>query len=95
MWWTRMGRVMSLSALGLISAAISTKAQEKGNVAQIIPKIAKVPAPGNFFSKRQMDINQDGKVTRDEFLIYRDIFRKSKAAKIAAARAKGSSVTPK
>jgi len=42
-----------------------------------------------------MDINKDGKVTRDEFLIYRDIFRKSKAAKIAAARAKGSSVTPK
>ena len=90
-----MGKVMSLSALGLISAAISTKAQEKGNVTQILPKIVKVPAPGNFFSKRQMDINQDGKVTRDEFLIYRDIFRKSKAAKIAAARAKGSSVTPK
>lgn len=81
--------------MGLIFQSTSAKAQDKGRVTDILPKISKTPSVGNFFSAKTMDVNGDGIVTRAEYLITVSIFRKTKAAKIKAARIKGSSVTPK
>ena len=61
---------------------------------QIQAKIKKVPPPGHYFSARDLDVNKDGKVTRDEILMVLAVFRRTKAAKIQAAKAKGTDITP-
>ena len=86
---------MSLSALVLICSHSSTAAQTKGKIADLPEKIRKVPVTGVYFSRFQMDANKDGKVTRDEFLIYLSIFKKTRQAAINAAKLRSPHIRPK
>ena len=72
-----------------------TIAQSKGKITQLPASHRKVPIVGTYFSRFQMDANKDGKVTRDEYLIYLSIFKKTRQAAINAAKNKSPHIRPK